>query len=752
MPEFHCESRERLFVLSRRCRIKIKLYVAILIAVAFTCGASVYAQNVTVGPYVHFTTPDSAVVYWDTDVPCNSIIEFGTSEATLDSRVENSASTTIHEVSITNLLLKTKYYYHTGHNDGSDHFTATYWFDNAINFSVIDCSDAVSPYGVDDLTPIYEAAADHIANSTGIAVGYCLVYGSREGRLAFEIAKRSRLTVIGIDDDTNMVQTAKTKLMEAGVYGARVIIRHTPEMTNTSLPRIFFNLVVSDSMISEGVCPGSASEMFRVLRPAGGTAFLGQPSGCSNQLTQAELTNWLDAASLNYTTTNDANGVWSKVVRDPLADTAWWTHQYGSEYHNGSINDNLEGATGVSDMELQWLGRPGSDSGLDRGPRLPAPICHSGTLYHQGENRIMALDSYNGAMLWSLEIPQLRRLNMPRDCSNMACDSNTLYLAVKDECWSLDARTGIRKHTQKLNDVGHEWGLVFRSGSNLYGSAVIENSVFTGFWSHYGWYGTTETDESYKICSKYIFANNAENGSRIWSYTNGVIVNPTICMGNGRIYFIESRDSTITNYPSGRIGLPELWLDQYMVALDAQTGTNIWEQPIDIAADSTYVFYMMYAPSNNALIVEFFSDLDDSHHFYAFDASDGKANWSTSYGAGGVRDHQPQMQRPVVIGENVYLWPEARSVADGKSVLASGVPRGNCGATSASRNIIFHNPHDSMTCWNINTSTSSEWDGIRPGCWISMIPSGGMFLAPERGGGCRCGGWLNTSVGFVKKQ
>ena len=52
------------------------------------------------------------------------------------------------------------------------------------------------------------------------------------------------------------------------------------------------NLIVSDYMISDGNCAGTAAEMFRVLRPSGGIAYLGQPAGASG-LTQEELKSWL---------------------------------------------------------------------------------------------------------------------------------------------------------------------------------------------------------------------------------------------------------------------------------------------------------------------------------------------------------------------------------------------------------------------------------------------------------------------------
>ena len=299
---------------------------------------------VEVGPYVQFTGPYTAVVRWDTDTASSSVVEYGKT-ISLGSSGSDPASTTTHEVTIDNLELKTKYYYRV--NDGGGGFTEIYWpspewgFDTDINFAVTDCSGAVSPYAPDSLTSAYEAAADRIIAQTGIKKGYCLVYGCGEGRLAFELAKRSELIIIGVDTDETKIGTARQKLRKAGVYGARVITRHlvSPEtLSNLPFTNYFANLIVSDYMISDGDCIGSAAEMFRVLRPSGGIAYLGQPSG---SLSQATLEAWLDGGSLTYTTTNDGDGIWSKVTRDPLANTGWWSHQYGGAHNSGNSYDDI---------------------------------------------------------------------------------------------------------------------------------------------------------------------------------------------------------------------------------------------------------------------------------------------------------------------------------------------------------------------------------------------------------------------------
>jgi hypothetical protein len=40
----------------------------------------------------------------------------------------------------------------------------------------------------------------------------------------------------------------------------------------------------------------------------------------------------------------------------------------------------------------------------------------------------------------------------------------------------------------------------------------------------------------------------------------------------------------------------------------------------------------------------------------------------------------------------------------------------------------------------------------RPGCWINMIPAGGLVLIPEASSGCTCGFSLQTSVAYIPQN
>ena len=194
------------------------------------------------------------------------------------------------------------------------------------------------------------------------------------------------------------------------------------------------------------------------------------------------------------------------------------------------------------------------------------------------------------------------------------------------------------------------------------------------------------------------------------------------------------------------MGLADLWQDQYLVALDKVTGQKAWDKPIDTAT-GTVVFYMQYADGKL-----FISASDTQYNLYAYSAVDGTRLWSASHAW--TRDnHGGHMQHPVIVGDTVYLEPNGYNVDTGELVTTQVGRHSGCatyaGTTEA---LIYRGQGGNIGMWEIGSGVTSSWSGIRPSCWLSTIPAGGMVLSPEGGGGCSCNGWLNTSVGFVHED
>ena len=92
---------------------------------------------------------------------------------------------------------------------------------------------------------------------------------------------------------------------------------------------------------------------------------------------------------------------------------------------------------------LQRFGKPGASGMIDRQGRNPPPLTSNGFLYVQGDNRIWGQDAFNGTILWNYEFPsELRRVNTPRDGSNMCADDSSLFVAMRDRAYRFDGQTG----------------------------------------------------------------------------------------------------------------------------------------------------------------------------------------------------------------------------------------------------------------------------------------------------------------------
>ena len=108
------------------------------------------------------------------------------------------------------------------------------------------------------------------------------------------------------------------------------------------------------------------------------------------------------------------------------------------------------------------------------------------------------------------------------------------------------------------------------------------------------------------------------------------------------------------------------------------------------------------------------------------------------------------MMRPAIVGYRIFLRPDVLSLKDG-SVLPEKMPDGHgCGTYSCTANAIIYHAQ-TVTMWNAETNVKSTWPRLRPDCWLSTIPANGMLLSQEGGGGCSCGSWMETSLGFMPK-
>ncbi len=572
--------------------------------------------------------------------------------------------------------------------------------------------------------PLDSAAYSRMLDVMGCNRGYGLVIGGATDGALSNLLKRSKLRIVWLETDHEATDRARQNLFDAGFYG-RVVVRHVESLASLPFTDYLFNVIIIDGTFPrESLTKDVEAELQRVLRPGG--AML---NGFSPDIRQ---------------------------YRAKLQDVGEWTHLYGDPSNTSCSGDPLiRGA-----MRIQWFGGPGPQPMIDRHHRTVSPLSKGGCMFVPGDNRVIAVDAYNGTTLWDVEVPNSRRVGVMRDCGSMAAADDTLYVAAGGSCWALDVKNGERRRTIDVpaapDGQPRDWGYTACVDDLLFGSATVPNASRRGhslatiregtFW-----------DFRPVVTSDAFFAVKRAEEKPSWQYRpeSGAIINPSITIGGERVYFVETTGEAPT---SGRVFLhKEFQQPVKLVALASESGEVVWRREIDLSAIQHNIFglyadeILVLAGSRNDG-----TDKKRSRVWYdltAFDARTGEKIWSQSQNnrteIGG--DHGEQDHHPVIVGDRIYAEPYAYELKTGKP-LDWGWNRGHrrgCGTMSASAcAFFFRDANPSM--FDLESRTTSNVTQVtRPGCWINMIPAGGLLLIPEASSGCTCDFAVQTSMAFV---
>jgi len=635
---------------------------------------------------------------------------------------------------------------------------------------IVKPSVEANPYPLDRLTEWYAEIASEIVERTGADQGYCLVLGSEQGRLAFELAKRTRLHVVCVEDDAHNVAAARRALDAVGLYGTRVTVHHNT-LGALPYPSYFANLIVSETTLLTGEMTTPALEVYRLLRPYGGVVCLGQekqPGVKVLGLTPPRRTAWLadlqPAAWESFDERDDDDSSWFLLRRGPLAGVGEWTQLYCDAGHTACSQDHIQGP-----LTLQWFGAPGPQQIVDRHHRPMSPLAKDGRVFIPADNRIITADMYNGTRLWELEVPRSRRIGAMKDAGQMVLTDDLVYIASGGECWGIDVGTGQRRVTfpvPKLMEETPDWGYLNRVGDRLIGSGQKKDASFflqdfNNGSKHNGSY-VLEGDFREVIVSDYLFSFHRHTRQRAWTYRHGTIMNSAIAVGDQRIYFAESRNPDVMNDPDGRIRIDEFCArDLFIVALDLQTGEKLWERALALPFE--HIMFINF--SDNTVLLSGTYNVDNFVHYglFALRGDSGHEKWRTDYlgmningdepfGTGG--SHGEQWQHPVIHGTTVYSKPYAYDLHTGEKKEYIFYRGGHgCGGFTASANYLYGRGSNPRR-YPLATRTTSGLpltQVTRPGCWLNIIPAGGLILLPESSSGCTCAYSIQTSLAFAPR-
>lgn len=599
-----------------------------------------------------------------------------------------------------------------------DDSSRTFEYDNFFNYNrkKIDFS-SVLPIDKNVQFRISELAKEMESKS-----GLCLVIGLEDQSVPIEIVRNSKFDVIALDESDDRVSDWRSKLQKSEVYGRKISALQVNDLNDIPVVSELANLVWLNTKVEV-----SADEIIRLIAPRG------------IAIVKGVAENWLDGSNLSWQVEVQKSGEDALILKKlPFEMTGDWTHQYANPDNSAYGGESLWGSTRSEDFEVQWLGRPGPRFQTDRSGRKPSPLAVNGRMFVQGNERIVAVDIYNGNILWLKDFSGLGRMSIHRDCSNWAADHEYIYLAIGSNLIKVDQKTGAVHKIISEDSGKNDWGFVSVLSDKIIGSSVPEGSSYTDYHGGIGWYDAKGGPMAFKVISRLLFVKDKQGNKNIWDYKpKGVIINPTITVYNNHICFVESEGVILSK--DGRGG-DDLFNNTWLISLDLNSGKRLWKKRIQTMPGKT--MYSMAAGNGKYVIV---SSNNWKYEIYTYDAEDGKLSWQKEqrwfHG-----DHGGHLSRPAIVNNRLVVKPVFYNLETGER-QPFNVPKSGhgCASYALTEQAIFYRG-GSVTQFNFDTREFSRWERLRPDCWISTIPAQGMILSPEAGGGCSCGNWLETSM------
>lgn len=623
-----------------------------------------------------------------------------------------------------------------------------------------------NPFPDDNLTALYRQAADEILKRAGTKRGFGLIVGNEQGRLAYELAKRSELKIYAVEPDAKKVDTARVSLSRAGLYGTRIVV-HQGKATSIPYSNYFANVIASDTFVKSGELPGDATKLARHLKPLGGTLVVGRPANAPGKpIDLPAVTDWLRQTGLNEESQIAAADAWATLKRGALPGAGSWSHQYGNAANTAvSLDKRVKG-----DLGVLWFGDPGPGDMVNRHEGAVGPLATGGRLFVQGEDTILAYDAYNGTFLWKYENPKALRTGVfqNQNPGNLTASEDRLFHFIKDQCFELDAATGETKRIHRLppdKDNGdYEWGYVATENGLLFGTATIRKELEAKL-KRRGLKTADATDG--------IFAIDIETGAHLWAYKGQSISHHTIAISPESVYFIDSSitpeqraeilraDKTELAKLTGKER--EIAEDRAKnadirraVALEARTGKQLWANPVDVTDCSDIgigggkltlmvhnnVLLLGGANANGHYWKQFVAGEFSRRRLVALSALHGYKLWAKDAN---------YRHRPIIVGNQVIAEPWSFDLSSGEqktkqhpltgaaepwSIMRTGH---HCGMLTGCESGMLMFRSGATGFYDLNSDEGTRhFAGHRLGCWINAIPAGGLVMIPEASAGCVC--------------
>ncbi|NQU52991.1 MAG: PQQ-binding-like beta-propeller repeat protein [Bacteroidetes bacterium] len=671
------------------------------------------------GPFIHAISADSVLLQFETFEPILINLDWNTLESELS--IKGDTPTRKHR-KVLPVRKDFTYSYKLTSVTGE---VAEFEYDNFFNF----IPEKLKTENLPQANKVHKEAIETFFKSYKLGKGFSVVIGNESAESAFEIAAQSELNVVNIENSQKKIDAFRAELQGKGLYGKKISVLKVDELKNLPISSEIADLV----WVNNGA-DFMADEIIRLIAPNKYALV----NGVKNK---AE---WLKESLLSWQVEVEKYNENSLLlIKNPIENTGDWTHQYGKADNSSFGGESLWGSSSTTDFEVQWMGRPGPRFQTDRSGRKPSPLAVNGKLFVQGNERIIAVNVYNGTVYWSKDFPGLMRMNVTRDCSNWAADDEYLYLAIDNLLHKVSQQNGDVVSVVPISELHSEnsnWSYIGLVNDQVIGSASADDANFTLYHGSRNWYDKKEGMLSFKVLSVKLFSISKNGNNKTWDYKpKGAIINPTILIDNGKISFVETRSPNEESLLTGRGG-DEIYKNTWLVSLDVKTGQKLWERRVKTIPGKTS--YFMAAGSQKYVIA---SSEDGMYDVQVFNEKDGSLVWKNKQ-KWFHSNHGGHMSKPAIVGNRLMVKPALYNLDSGEEINYNVPKVGHgCASYALSEQSVFYRG-GSVTQFNFDNRNFSKWERLRPDCWISTIPAEGMILSPEAGGGCSCGNWLETSM------
>jgi outer membrane protein assembly factor BamB len=305
--------------------------------------------------------------------------------------------------------------------------------------------------------------ARQLLRAAGTDSGVILVLGLTDGNLIQALANSSQSLIIGVDPDPRKIETLRQQFVLQGLYGRRIhLLAGDPAIRD--FPPYLASLIATEQPDDPAApAPGIApAEVFRVLRPYGGTLCLPAMPVARDAVSRARA-----AGGLEQAVVTEQEGLLLLSRAGPLPGAANWTHEYADAAGTATSTDKLVAAP----MGPLWFGGPSHDAILPRHGHGPSPQVAGGRLFIEGRHTLRAIDVYTGRLLWDRELEDLGKFydntqHQPgagEVGGNYVSLPDAVYVVTPRYCLGLDPATGRTVRDFKLPSFGSSptaWGSI----------------------------------------------------------------------------------------------------------------------------------------------------------------------------------------------------------------------------------------------------------------------------------------------------